>query len=184
MEIRRGLPGDPDDTHSRYIEAAIDGMTVGCLYLPNGNPAPGPRFDYKLRWFDRLAKHAKNLDRGPVRSRKQGIPVAQQCEVLSALGDIALDDLGGPSLHVHVVLGLSNGSTRRGHLLEGLVRPTPEVTLVETPAHLRRMSTRNSGLPYRPCRLVLIAPEKDLADNGRGLALIHRQVFRNASVSS
>ena len=61
MEIRRGLPGDPDDTHSRYIEAAIDGMTVGCLYLPNGNPAPGPRFDYKLRWFDRLAKHAKNL---------------------------------------------------------------------------------------------------------------------------
>jgi Protein of unknown function (DUF1810) len=61
MEIRRGLPGDPDDTHSRYIEAAIDGMIVGCLYLPNGNPAPGPRFDYKLRWFDRLAKHAKNL---------------------------------------------------------------------------------------------------------------------------
>jgi exodeoxyribonuclease III len=61
MEIRRGLPGDPDDTHSRYIEAAIDGMIVGCLYLPNGNPAPGPRFDYKLRWIDRLAKHAKNL---------------------------------------------------------------------------------------------------------------------------
>jgi exodeoxyribonuclease III len=56
-----GLPGDPDDTHSRYIEAAIDGMIVGCLYLPNGNPAPGPRFDYKLRWFDRLTKHAKNL---------------------------------------------------------------------------------------------------------------------------
>jgi exodeoxyribonuclease III len=42
MEIRRGLPGDPGDTHSRYIEAAIDGMTVGCLYLPNGNPAPDP----------------------------------------------------------------------------------------------------------------------------------------------
>ena len=61
MEIRRGLPGDPDDAHSRYIEAAIDGMIVARLYLPNGNPAPGPRFDYKLRWFDRLAKHAKNL---------------------------------------------------------------------------------------------------------------------------
>jgi exodeoxyribonuclease-3 len=58
IEIRRGLPGDPDDTHSRYIEAAIDGMIVGCLYLPNGNPAPGPKFDYKLRWFDRLAEHA------------------------------------------------------------------------------------------------------------------------------
>jgi exodeoxyribonuclease-3 len=61
IEIRRGLPGDPDDTHSRYIEAAIDGMIVGCLYVPNGNPAPGPTFDYKLRWFDRLAKHAENL---------------------------------------------------------------------------------------------------------------------------
>ena len=61
VETRRGLPGDPDDTHSRYIEAAVDGMIVGCLYLPNGNPAPGPKFDYKLRWFDRLAEHAASL---------------------------------------------------------------------------------------------------------------------------
>jgi len=61
IEIRRGLPGDPDDTHSRYIEAAIDGIIVGCLYLPNGNPAPGPKFDYKLRWFDRLTEHAETL---------------------------------------------------------------------------------------------------------------------------
>ena len=60
-ETRRGLPGDPDDAHSRYIEAAVDGILVGCLYLPNGNPAPGPRFDYKLRWFDRLAAHAAEL---------------------------------------------------------------------------------------------------------------------------
>ena len=58
VETRRGLRGDPDDTQRRYIEAAIRGMIVGCLYLPNGNPAPGPRFEYKLRWFDRLAKHA------------------------------------------------------------------------------------------------------------------------------
>jgi exodeoxyribonuclease-3 len=57
----RGLPGDPDDTHSRYIEADIDGMLVGCLYVPNGNPAPGPRFDYKLRWFERLTQHAQGL---------------------------------------------------------------------------------------------------------------------------
>jgi exodeoxyribonuclease-3 len=60
-ETRRGLPGDPDDTHSRYIEAAVDGVLVGCLYLPNGNPAPGPKFDYKLRWFNRLATHAVDL---------------------------------------------------------------------------------------------------------------------------
>jgi exodeoxyribonuclease-3 len=61
VETRRGLPGDPDDTHSRYIEAAIGGMLVGCLYLPNGNPAPGPKFDYKLRWFERLTGYAQIL---------------------------------------------------------------------------------------------------------------------------
>ena len=60
-ETRRGLPGDPDDTHSRYVEAGTGGVVVGCLYLPNGNPAPGPKFDYKLRWFDRLAGHARHL---------------------------------------------------------------------------------------------------------------------------
>ncbi|MBL8666294.1 MAG: exodeoxyribonuclease III [Rhodospirillales bacterium] len=61
VETALGLPGDPDDLHSRYIEAAVEGVLVGCLYLPNGNPAPGPRFDYKLRWFARLAAHAAEL---------------------------------------------------------------------------------------------------------------------------
>jgi exodeoxyribonuclease-3 len=60
-ETRRGLPGDPDDAQSRYIEAAVNGVLVGCLYLPNGNPAPGPKFDYKLRWFERLMSHAAEL---------------------------------------------------------------------------------------------------------------------------
>ncbi len=54
-EIRRGLPGDPEDLHSRYIEAKINGIIIGCLYLPNGNPAPGPKFDYKLSWMKRFA---------------------------------------------------------------------------------------------------------------------------------
>jgi exodeoxyribonuclease III len=61
VETRRGLPGDPDDSQSRYIEAAVNGMLVGCLYLPNGNPAPGPKFEYKLRWFERLTAHAAEL---------------------------------------------------------------------------------------------------------------------------
>src|SRR5579862_2582860 len=58
VEIRRVLPGDPDDVHSRYIEATVHGLTVGCLYLPNGNPAPGPKYDYKLKWLARLLTHA------------------------------------------------------------------------------------------------------------------------------
>jgi exodeoxyribonuclease III len=60
-ETRRGLPGDPDDSHSRYIEAAVNGILIGGLYLPNGNPKPGPKFDYKLRWFDRLITYAAKL---------------------------------------------------------------------------------------------------------------------------
>lgn len=60
-EIRKVLPGDPDDLHSRYIEAMVGGILIGCLYLPNGNPAPGPKFDYKLKWFQRLIKHGKEL---------------------------------------------------------------------------------------------------------------------------
>ncbi|WP_115562005.1 exodeoxyribonuclease III [Xanthomonas arboricola] len=61
VEIRRGLPWDPSDTQSRYLEAAIHGVVVACLYLPNGNPQPGPKFDYKLAWFQRLIRHAKTL---------------------------------------------------------------------------------------------------------------------------
>jgi exodeoxyribonuclease III len=65
---RTALPGDLDDTQSRYIEAAIEGILVGCLYLPNGNPQPGPKFDYKLAWFRRLHAHARTL-------LKSGAPV-------------------------------------------------------------------------------------------------------------
>jgi exodeoxyribonuclease-3 len=63
VETRRGLPGDPEDLHSRYIEAAVGGITIGCLYLPNGNPAPGPKFDYKLEWFARLTRYAAKLQK-------------------------------------------------------------------------------------------------------------------------
>jgi exodeoxyribonuclease-3 len=67
-EVRRALPGNDEDTHSRYIEAEVNGITIGCLYLPNGNPAPGPKFDYKLEWFERLTRHAAHL-------MKSGLPV-------------------------------------------------------------------------------------------------------------
>ncbi len=58
---RKRLPGDPNDSQSRYIEAAVQGVLVGCLYLPNGNPRPGPKFVYKLAWFERLIAHAAEL---------------------------------------------------------------------------------------------------------------------------
>ena len=61
LEVRRGLPNDPAPEQSRYLEAAVNGTLVGCLYLPNGNPQPGPKFDYKLAWFEEFSKHAKSL---------------------------------------------------------------------------------------------------------------------------
>jgi len=60
-EIRRGLPGDDEDRQARYLEAEVKGLVVASIYLPNGNPQPGPKFDYKLAWFDRLSRHAQGL---------------------------------------------------------------------------------------------------------------------------
>jgi exodeoxyribonuclease-3 len=60
-EVRRGLPGDDADGQARYLEARVQGITVASVYLPNGNPQPGPKFDYKLAWFERLIRHARTL---------------------------------------------------------------------------------------------------------------------------
>ncbi|HWE78588.1 MAG TPA: exodeoxyribonuclease III, partial [Pseudolabrys sp.] len=66
LVTRRALPGDPSDRQSRYIEAAVSGILIGCLYAPNGNPQPGPKFDYKLAWLARLGRHAAKLIRDGV----------------------------------------------------------------------------------------------------------------------
>jgi uncharacterized protein len=85
-------------------------------------------------WFDFEKKTYKKIE------------VAQQCEVLSAIGDVAIGDDGKASLHVHVVLGLSDGTTRGGHLLQGKVRPTLEVVMTDTPAKLRRKKRADIGI--------------------------------------
>ena len=84
-------------------------------------------------WFDRAAKQYRR------------IPVDEQCEVLSLIGDVA-EGQDGPILHVHVVLGLSDGTTRGGHLLEGQVFPTLEVMVTETPAELRKVMRPDLGI--------------------------------------
>lgn len=85
-------------------------------------------------WFD------------PDTRKYRNIPIEQQCELLSAIGDIAEGDDGKPSLHLHVVLGLSDGSTKGGHLLKATVRPTMEVAVVESPVHLRRKKRPELGI--------------------------------------
>ncbi len=85
-------------------------------------------------WFDFASKSYRKIE------------VDEQCEVLSAIGDVAVGDDGKPSLHVHIVLGLSDGSTRGGHLLAGTVRPTLEVVLTEVPVALRRRKRAELGI--------------------------------------
>jgi predicted DNA-binding protein with PD1-like motif len=87
-----------------------------------------------IGWFDFTAKAYKKIE------------VNEQCEVLSAIGDVAVGDDGKASLHIHIVLGLSDGSTRGGHLLSGTVRPTLEVVLTEVPARLRRRKRADLGI--------------------------------------
>ena len=87
-----------------------------------------------IGWFDYDKKTYRKID------------VSEQCEVLSAIGDVAVGDDGKASLHVHVVLGLSDGTTRGGHLMAGTVRPTLEVVLTDTPAHLRRKKNADIGI--------------------------------------
>lgn len=85
-------------------------------------------------WFDFQSKSYRKIS------------VDEQCEVLSAIGDIAVDDSGKPSLHLHAVLGLHDGSARGGHLLEGIVRPTLEITVLESPGYLRRRRRPELGI--------------------------------------
>lgn len=63
-ERRRGLPGEDEDRHTRYLEAETKGLVVASVYLPNGNPVPSPNFEYKLRWFERLIAYTRTLARG------------------------------------------------------------------------------------------------------------------------
>jgi len=104
------------------------GITAACL------TAIGAFENATVGWFDFEKKTYKKIE------------IAQQCEVLSAIGDVAVGDDGKASLHVHVVLGLSDGTTRGGHLLEGKVRPTLEVVLTDTPVKLRRKKRADLGI--------------------------------------
>ena len=85
-------------------------------------------------WFDVNKKEYRKIE------------IAEQCEALSLIGDVAIDDRGQPSLHLHAVLGLSDGSTRGGHMLQAIVRPTLEVMLKETPSEMRRKKRPELGI--------------------------------------
>jgi exodeoxyribonuclease III len=141
VRTRSRLPGDPADKASRYIEAAVNGIVFACIYLPNGNPQPGPRFDYKLAWFDRLIAHARTL-------KKAGVPVvlAGDFNVVPAEKDIyettSYDDdaLVQPESRAAYKRLLKQGWT------DSIRRLLPDETIYTFWDYFRRRWERNAGL--------------------------------------
>jgi predicted DNA-binding protein with PD1-like motif len=134
------IAGNPERTFVLILDQGEEAFKAITEFANNNGisgasvAAVGAFKQARVGWFDIEAKRYKPIE------------VNQQCEVLSLLGDVAQDDDGKASLHLHAVLGLSDGSVRGGHLLDGTVRPTLEVTIVETAAHLRRKKHPESGL--------------------------------------
>jgi predicted DNA-binding protein with PD1-like motif len=114
--------------------SAITAFAAACKLDATSLTAIGAFERATVGWFDLAKKTYKPIE------------IESQCEGLSLLGDITLGDDGKPSLHMHAVLGMSDGTTRGGHFLKGIVRPTLEVIIVETPAHLRRRKRPELGL--------------------------------------
>ena len=141
VERRRVLPGDPEDLHSRYIEAMVGDIIVGCLYLPNGNPAPGPKFDYKLAWFETLIAHAAGL-------LESGLPVvlAGDFNVMPTDRDVYkperwLDDaLFAPEVRAAFFRLLDQGWT------DALRTLHPDATIYTFWDYFRNAWARNAGL--------------------------------------
>ena len=141
VETRRGLPGDPDNLNSRYIEAAVNGVLIAGLYLPNGNPRPGPKFDYKLAWFDRLIVHAAEL-------MASGMPVviAGDFNVMPTERDVHkperwLDDaLFAPEVRAAFFRLLDQG------WLDALRSLHPDETIYTFWDYFRNAYARNAGL--------------------------------------
>jgi exodeoxyribonuclease-3 len=141
VEVRRVLPGDPEDQHSRYIEATVGELLIGCLYLPNGNPAPGPKFDYKLRWLERFTLHTKQL-------LASGSPVvlAGDFNIIPTEADVYkperwLDDaLFRPEVREHYAGMLKAG------WLDALRTIHPDATIYTFWDYFRNAYGRNAGL--------------------------------------
>jgi exodeoxyribonuclease-3 len=143
VEIRRGLPGDPADVQSRYIEAAVAGIVVASIYLPNGNPQPGPKFDYKLAWFDRLIAHVATL-----REREEPVVLAGDYNVVPT--DEVADIYSAKSWKSDALLQPESRAAWRQLLEAGWVDAIrtrhPDAPMYTFWDYFRNRWARNSGL--------------------------------------
>lgn len=141
VEIRRELPGDRTDTQARYLEAAVNGVLIGCLYAPNGNPQPGPKFDYKLAWLARLARHARTL-------AASGAPVvlAGDYNVVPTPADIYATTSYDKDALVHPQSRAAFGALLDDGWTDAIRALHPDATVYTFWDYMRKRWERNAGL--------------------------------------
>ena len=141
VEIRRSLPGDAGDPQARYLEAAVNGILIGCLYAPNGNPQPGPKFDYKLAWLDRLIAHATALNASGVPVVLAGdyniVPTAADIYATTSYDD---DALVQPESRTRFARLIDHG------WIDAIRAQHPGVTIYTYWDYMRKRWERNAGL--------------------------------------
>ena len=138
---RNALPGDAGDKQSRYLEAAVGGVLIGCIYLPNGNPQPGPKFEYKLAWFERLIKHARSL-------KKAGVPavLAGDYNVVPAEFDIYDDHSLGDNALLQPESRKAYARLRKQGWTDALRELHPDERCYTYWSYLRNRWPRDAGL--------------------------------------
>ena len=143
-DVRTGIPGDPDDDQARYIEAFVGDLRVASIYLPNGNPAPGEKYDYKLRWMDRLFAHTRDLLR-----QEEALVLGGDYNVVPTDGD-CYDPTAGPTTRCagrnreRVTVPWSISADRR---LPGVQRRAAHVQLLGLPGRRMAEGFRPSDRP-------------------------------------
>jgi exodeoxyribonuclease-3 len=177
-ETRRGLPGDPDDAQSRYIEAAVGGVLIAGLYLPNGNPRPGPKFDYKLAWMARLDAHLRTLV-----DLKAPVVVLGDFNVIPTDRDVykperwTKDALFAPEARAAYQQILDQGWT------DAIRHLHPEATIYSFWPYWRRSFERNAGIRIdhvllnKPAKTLLQSAEVDLQPRGWEKSSDHTPVW-------
>ena len=140
-EVCRALPGDPEDLHSRYIEATVNDVVVGCLYLPNGNPAPGPKFDYKLRWLERLILHAAELS-----ARSTPVVLAGDFNVIPTERDVYKPERWVNDALFRVETREAFGRLMKQGWTDSLRTIHPDVTIFTFWDYFRQAYERDAGL--------------------------------------
>lgn len=172
VETRRGLPGDPDDDQSRYIEAAVGGVIVASLYAPNGNPRPGPKFEFKLRWLARLRAHALGL-------LHSGLPVvlAGDYNIIPTDLDVYVPERWREDALFHVSVREAYAQLLADGWIDAVRESHPGQRIYTFWKYLRNAYQRDAGLRIDH---LLLSPALALRMRGAGVERAHRGQARSS----